>query len=100
MRRRSNNEDDGASCDPNDLSVESAVCSDNPNQCESCFNLYDKCSRIPVSFCTDFRYAAKVGIIKTSKLFLIDYFSLKDSVISIVVVIPAQEDEDQQMIMN
>ena len=60
LRRRTNNENQGASCDPNDPSVESQICSDNPNQCESCYNLYDKCDRIPTSFCTDFRYKSKV----------------------------------------
>ena len=61
LRRRCNNEDDGASCDESDPSVESQICSDNSNQCEECFDLYDKCYKIPVTFCTDFRYKSKVS---------------------------------------
>ena len=38
------------------------VCSDNPNQCTACFDLYDKCDRIPVSFCTDRRFESKVKL--------------------------------------
>ena len=63
LRRRTNNEDQGASCDPNDPSVENQICSDNPNQCETCYNLYDRCDRIPISFCTDFRFKTKVCLI-------------------------------------
>ena len=62
LRRRDNNEDDGAACDPDDPSVESEVCSNNPNQCAECFDLYDKCDRIPVSFCTDRRFESKVKL--------------------------------------
>ena len=66
LRRRTNNEDQGASCDPNDPSVESQVCSDNPNQCETCYNLYDKCDRIPTSYCSDVRFESKVRLFITS----------------------------------
>ena len=62
LRRRDNNEDDGAACDPDDPSVESVICSDNSNSCAACFDRYDKCDKIPVRLCSDRRYASQVKI--------------------------------------
>ena len=54
IRRRTNNEDDGASCDGD--GADTAKCSDNTNTCPSCFNFYENCEKIPTSYCTDFRF--------------------------------------------
>ena len=54
IRRRTNNEDDGASCDGD--GADTMKCSDNTNTCPSCFNYYENCEKIPTSYCTDLRF--------------------------------------------
>ena len=49
----------GAAC--TGQSVRSENCGDIAvNECEDCFDKYDKCDRIPTNFCTDVRYASKM----------------------------------------
>ena len=56
LRRRTNNENEGAYCVGN--TVENDTCENvAANDCDACFDKYDKCHKIPVSFCTDLRYA-------------------------------------------
>ena len=57
LRRRTNNEkSEGASCTGN--SVENETCENiSSSECDACFNKYDKCDKIPTSFCADRRYA-------------------------------------------
>ena len=68
------------------FSVESEVCTDNPNECDECINLYDKCFKIPVKLCKDIRYQSQV--MKISQIFdvISIVFSWKDCAINIVDV--------------
>ena len=61
IQRRTNNEDsEGASC--TGISIRSELCGDNADdECEECFDKYDKCYKISTSFCTDVRYAARMN---------------------------------------
>ena len=59
IKRRTNNEDSSASC--TGVSVRSELCGDNADdECEECFDKYDKCHKLSTSFCADVRYAAKM----------------------------------------
>ena len=60
IQRRTNNEDsEGASCIG--VSLRTELCGDNADdECEECFDKYDKCNKISTSFCTDVRYAARM----------------------------------------
>ena len=60
IQRRTNNEDsEGAAC--TGVSIRSELCGDNADdECEECFDKYDKCYKISTSFCTDIRYAARM----------------------------------------
>ena len=59
IQRRTNNEDLGASC--TGVSVRSELCGDNADdECEQCFDKYDKCQKISTNFCFDVRYAARM----------------------------------------
>ena len=59
IRRRTNNEDDGASCDG--AGAESQQCTAvEAEECPECLNYYEKCDKIPTSFCTDIRYQAQL----------------------------------------
>ena len=59
IRRRENNEDQGASCDG--AGAQSGRCTDvEAEECPVCLNYYEKCDKIPTSFCTDIRYKAQL----------------------------------------
>jgi len=59
IRRRENNEDDGASCDG--AGAQSERCTTvETEECPECLNYYEKCDKIPTSFCSDIRYSAQL----------------------------------------
>ena len=58
----------GAACTGE--SVRSEECGDiADSECAECFDKYDKCEKIPTSFCTDVRYAAVLE--RTSSNYLV-----------------------------
>ena len=59
IRRRTNNEDEGASCDG--AGAASERCTNvETEECPECLNYYEKCHKIPTSFCSDIRYSAQL----------------------------------------
>merc|ERR1711990_333659 len=59
IRRRTNNEDDGASCDG--AGAQSERCTTvETEECPECLDYYEKCDKIPTSFCSDIRYSAQL----------------------------------------